>query len=299
MRRLLGLIGDAIQQSLTPALHEAEAAAHDIRCLYQLIDLERLGVGTEALPDLLCAAERMGFAGLNITHPCKQAVMPLLTDIAADAFELGAVNTVVFQDGERHGYNTDWLAFYNTLMDGLPDAALSRVVQLGAGGGGSATAYAALKRGAGEIRVVDVDGEKSRTLAERLNSIFGEGKASSIGDVAEALRGADGLIHATPTGMHGRPGLPLPAEILRRELWIAEIVYFPIETELLRVARSLGCRTLDGGRMAVGQAIEAFRLFTGIEPDEERMRRHFLSMIETRLSLAQPASDLPRPDAQP
>ena len=80
-------------------------------------------------------------------------------------------------------------------------------------------------------------------------------------------------------GMANHPGLPLPATMLHRELWVADIVYFPLETELLRVARGLGCRTLDGGNMATYQAVEAFRLFTQATPDAERMRAHFLSMV--------------------
>ena len=94
----------------------------------------------------------------------------------------------------------------------------------------------------------------------------------------QSVAKADGLIHCTPTGMAKLPGMPLPAEMLHPALWVAEIVYFPLETELLRVARGLGCRTLDGGGMAVFQAVGAFQLITGIEPDAERMRRHFLSM---------------------
>ena len=90
---------------------------------------------------------------------------------------------------------------------------------------------------------------------------------------------ADGLIHCTPTGMAKLPGMPLKAELLQGKHWVAEIVYFPLETELLRVARAKGCRTVDGGGMAVFQAVGAFRLFTGIEPDAERIRRHFLSMV--------------------
>jgi len=89
---------------------------------------------------------------------------------------------------------------------------------------------------------------------------------------------ADALIHATPTGVVKHPGLPLPAQLLRPALWVAEIVYFPLETELLREARRLGCRTMNGSGMAVFQAVEAFRLFTGIAPDAERMQRHFASM---------------------
>src|ERR1035438_6062635 len=94
VRLLLGLIGSGIQASLTPAMHEREAAEHGVLCLYQRIDLELLGLGPDALSDLLSAAEKMGFAGLNITHPCKQLVLPLLTDLSDDARALGAVNTV-------------------------------------------------------------------------------------------------------------------------------------------------------------------------------------------------------------
>jgi shikimate dehydrogenase len=100
-------------------------------------------------------------------------------------------------------------------------------------------------------------------------------------DLAAAMTDADGIIHATPTGMAKHPGLALDASLLRPELWLAEVVYFPLETELLRVAKGLGCRTLNGAGMAVYQAVLAFRLFTGLEADAERMQRHFLSMGET------------------
>src|SRR5262245_15355588 len=144
---LLGLIGAGIEASRSPAMHEAEAAAHGVRCIYQRIDLNGLGLGGEVLPDLLTAAERMGFAGLNITHPCKQAVMPLLTAISDHARAIGSVNTVVFDAGRRTGHNTDWCAFRRSCAEQLPDASFGRVVQLGAGGAGAATAYAVLDLG--------------------------------------------------------------------------------------------------------------------------------------------------------
>jgi shikimate dehydrogenase len=103
------------------------------------------------------------------------------------------------------------------------------------------------------------------------------GRVRAERDVGAALQGAEGLIHATPTGMHGHPGLPLPAALLRRDLWVVEVVYFPLETELLSAARQLGCRTLDGAGMAVSQAAEAFRLFTGLQADATRMRSVFES----------------------
>jgi shikimate dehydrogenase len=275
---LIGLIGAGIEASRTPSMHEREADALGLRYIYRRIDLEKLGLGADALPDLLLAAERMGFDGLNITHPCKQAVLPLLDELSDDARALGAVNTVVLREGRRIGHNTDWSGFAQAFERALPDAAKGRAVQLGAGGAGAAVAHAALVLGIAELAIFDIDPPRAQTLARQLGERFGSGRAVAPADLAGAMARADGLIHATPTGMASHPGLPLDESLLRPDLWVAEIVYFPIETELLRRARALGCRVMDGGGMAVFQAVEAFRLFTGIAPDGERMRRHFEAM---------------------
>jgi quinate/shikimate dehydrogenase (NAD+) len=275
---LCGLIGSGIQGSRTPPMHEREADEQGLRYIYKRIDLDQLGVGAEALPELLTAAERMGFAGLNITYPCKQSVIPLLHELSDDARSLGAVNTVVLKDGKRIGHNTDASGFAEGFRRGLPDVKKDRAVQLGAGGAGAAVAHAALTLGIKELTIFDVDSARSADLGTSLSARFGQGRAVGGTDLSAAMAAADGLIHCTPTGMAKLPGLPLPAELLRPAHWIAEIVYFPLETELLRVARSKGCRTLDGGGMAVFQAVGAFRLFTGIEPDADRMLRHFASM---------------------
>ncbi len=275
---LVGLIGAGIQASRAPALHEREGAEQGLRYVYKLIDLDQLALGQGALVELLTAAERLGFVGLNITHPCKQSVVPLLTDLSDDARALGAVNTVLFRDGRRVGHNTDWWGFAESFRRGLPGARLDRVLTLGAGGAGAAVAYAALKMGARRVSLFDLETTRASELADRLAALFGRGRAMVGTDLAEAMDQADGLIHATPTGMARYPGLPLPEQLLRPPLWIAEIVYFPLETELLRAAKRSGCRTLDGGGMAVFQAVEAFRLFTGCAADAERMLRHFASM---------------------
>ena len=275
---LVGLIGANIQASRTPAMHEREGTEQGLRYLYKLIDLEKLELGAGALPELLTAAERMGFAGLNITYPCKQSVIPLLTDLSDDARSLAAVNTVVLRDGQRVGHNTDWWGFAENFRRGLPDVIRDRVVQLGAGGAGAAVAHAALTLGVRQLTIFDLDAGRSQRLAADLAARFGKGRVITGTDLGGAMAQADGLIHATPTGMVKYPGLPLPAKFLRPRLWVAEIVYFPLETELLRSAKEIGCRTLNGGGMAVIQAAEAFRLFTGITPDTERMLRHFASM---------------------
>lgn len=275
---LVGLIGEGIQASRSPHLHEVEGRAQGLRYFYQLIDLNVLGKGPDALPELLAAAQVMGFAGCNITHPCKQAVIPHLDELSPDAAAMGAVNTVVFKDGKRIGHNTDWWGFAENFRRGLPGVPLQRAVQLGAGGAGAAVAHAALTLGVEQLAILDAGPARAEALAKQLCGHFGEGRAVVVKDLKQELASANGLIHATPVGMVGHPGLPLPAEYLHGGLWVAEVVYFPLETELLNVAGELGCRTLDGGGMAVFQAVEAFRLFTGITPDAERMVEHFTSM---------------------
>jgi shikimate dehydrogenase len=275
---LAGLIGAGIQASRTPALHEHEGDAQGLRYLYRLIDLDKLKLDSGALPDLLMAAERMNFTGLNITFPCKQTIIPLLDELSPEARGIGAVNTVVLKDGKRIGHNTDCLGFAEGFRRGLQGVALERVVQMGAGGAGAAVAHALLSEGVQLLSIFDVETSRAQSLADNLNQHFGVGRAVAGHDLPSTLAQADGLVNTTPMGMKKLPGMPVPVELLRGELWVAEIVYFPLETELLRNARALGCRTLDGGNMAVFQAVKAFELFSGVVPDAQRMLEHFQRM---------------------
>ena len=276
---LIGLIGSGIQRSLSPKMHEQEARHHGLQLHYQLIDLDRTGSGPGDLPVLLQAARTMGFAGLNVTYPCKQAIVPLLDDLSEEARAMGAVNTVVIRDGKLVGHNTDGSGWAWGFRRALPQADLSRVVLLGAGGAGAAIADAVLRLGATHLVIVDQDPQRAAGLAQQLNQLHGTGRASADADIGSALQGASGLIHATPTGMDKLPGLPLPASLLRPDLWVSEVVYFPLDTALLQTARKAGCATADGGGMAVGQAVGAFKLFTGIEPDPLRMDAHLRSLV--------------------
>lgn len=287
---LVGLIGAGIQRSLTPAMQEDEARAQGLRLHYQLIDLDSTGQGVEALPGLLAAVRTIGFAGLNITYPCKQAVIPLLDALSDEAAAMGAVNTVVLRDGRLVGHNTDGSGWRWGFERTLPGADLSRVVLLGAGGAGSAIAHAALRMGVQQLVLVDSDTARAGALAERLNQLYPGRRASFTPDVAAALTGASGLIHATPTGMDKLPGMPLPAALLHRGLWVSEIVYFPLETALLKAARAAGCAVVDGGTMAVGQAVGAFTHFTGLQPDAQRMDAHFRRLVAAR---AEPGATAP------
>ena len=278
---LVGLIGSGIGLSLTPAMQEEEARHHGLRLHYQLIDLDQTPGSSAQLQCLLSAARIMGFAGLNITYPCKQAVLPMLDELSPEALAMGAVNTVVVRGGRLVGHNTDGSGWAWGFARALPAADLGCVVLLGAGGAGSAIAHAVLGLGARQLRLVDVEPGRAQSLADTLNARHG-GRVSAHADAAQALHGATGLIHATPTGMAKLPGLPIPAALLRPALWVSEVVYFPIETELLKAARALGCRTVDGGTMAVGQAVGAFELFTGRRADPARMERHFHRLLAGR-----------------
>ncbi|MDZ5605392.1 shikimate dehydrogenase [Pseudomonas sp. RP23018S] len=275
---LAGLIGRGIQASRTPALHEREGDAQSLRYLYRLIDADRLQVPDSALPQLLEAAERTGFTGLNITFPFKQSILPLLDELSEEARGIGAVNTVVLRDGKRVGHNTDCLGFAEGFRRGLPNVSRRQVVQLGAGGAGSAVAHALLGEGVEQLLLFEVDAQRAQALIDNLSVRFGPGRAVLGEDLAQAVKVADGLVNTTPVGMAKLPGTPLPPALLHAGLWVAEIIYFPLETALLRHARALGCQTLDGGTMAVFQAVKAFELFSGRAADAARMQAHFAGL---------------------
>lgn len=278
---LVGLVGDGVMPSLSPYMHEREGDVQGLRYLYRPIDLHELDLPGSTIGDLLQSAYRMGFNGLNITHPCKQLVLDHLDEIAPDAAKLGAVNTVVIQDGRFIGHNTDFSGFAAALASGLPDAKLDRVVQLGAGGAGSAVAYALLTAGVQVLDLVDMDPQRGAERAAELAGFFPDRTitARTTAELPRLMPLADGLVHCTPVGMAAHPGVPLDMTLVEPRHWVADIVYRPIETELVREARAKGCEVLDGGRMAVGQAADAFRIFTGLEADAGRMRTHFLELI--------------------
>lgn len=278
-RVLLGLIGASIQKSLSPAMHEAEGDAHGLRIQYRLFDTDVLKLGDDALPRLLGAARLLGFAGVNVTFPFKQAVLPLLDGLSDDARAMHAVNTVVFRDGRATGYNTDATGFAWGFRHGLPGASTARVVLVGAGGAGSAVAHAMLGLGAAELRIVDQEPERAAQLARGAAARFPDRRIVTASSAAEALDGASGVINATPIGMTKIPGTPFDPALLHASQWVADCVYRPMDTALLVAARARGCRTLDGGGMNIGQAVDAFRLFTGLEPDAARMHRTFDRLI--------------------
>jgi shikimate dehydrogenase len=279
---LVGLIGRGIGASRSPVMHQREGMRLGMDYVYQLVDFDRLGLEDAALGAVIASAEELGFSGLNVTHPFKQSVLPFLTDLSPEAAAIGAVNTVVLRHGRRDGHNTDSWGFAESFRENMSDCSLRNVLQFGAGGAGAAVAYALLELGAERLAVCDMAAPRAIDLAERLNARFGDRVNARFGDrvtaredIDVAFADAAGVVNTTPIGMDKYPGLPFAAPLLSPRHWVAEIVYFPAETELLRLARQLGCRTLSGVAMAVNQAVRAFELFTGVVPDRAAMARYF------------------------
>lgn len=272
---LVGLIGNNILRSRTPRMHEVEGARQGLNYRYQIVDTAPVTKSGLGVAELVDAARLFGFAGLNVTYPFKQSIMPHLDEIAPDAARVGAVNTVVIENGRTCGYNTDCWGFARGFTLEMADAKRSTVLQLGAGGAGSAVAQALIDCGVEHLIVADLDGEKANVLAERLKDL--PAKVTTVSPVEIADLSFDGLVNTTPVGMDKAPGMPVPANVLDKDIWVADIVYFPLETELLRRARAAGRRTFSGAAMAVFQAVKAFELFTGLPADAEAMKATFNS----------------------
>lgn len=270
----IGLLGRGIGASLSPIMHRQEGERLGLDYHYHLIDFDALDLGNEHLGDVIDLLEKVGFRGVNITHPFKQAVLDHLNQLAPDAKEVGAVNTVLFDGDQRSGHNTDCWGFAESFRRGLPGAGRKRVLQIGAGGAGAAVARALVEVGVEQLLVFDTDATRSQGLATRMCEM-GYGVAA-VADVSSAAS-SDGIVNATPVGMDKYPGVPVDIELMHPGQWIADIIYFPRETVLIKRAEALGCATLPGAGMAIFQAVKAFELFTGRSPSAEEMTRTFQS----------------------
>ena len=276
-RCLVGLIGCNILKSLSPALHEDAFAAAGIKGHYHLMDFDILGDRTD-FARLFEAVRLGGFAGTNITYPFKEAVIPLLDEISPEAKQIGAVNTVVIgRDGRTRGENTDRIGFRRAFEETIGKAAVAgqRAVLVGAGGAGRAIAFALIDLGVATLSIHDKDHSRADNLAAELSAHAASIVFESAPDLASAMRGAAGAVNATPIGMHGYPGIPVPEDLIAAKQWIADAIYTPLETRLIANAKRKGCKVMTGGGMCVHQGAELFRAFTGISPDIARMRALF------------------------
>jgi len=277
-RLLVGLLGANIGKSLAPALHEDAAAAAGMIGHYHLMDVD--GPRMRTLPELFAAVRTAGFAGVNVTFPFKEAVIPLLDEVSPEAAEIGAVNTVVFDPaGRSTGHNTDRSGFRAAFLAAFgADAVRGKpVLQLGAGGAGRAVAFALRDLGVSSLQLYDRDTQRARNLSADLG-----GNCEVLEAPEPAAASVAGIVNATPIGMTGHDGLPMTPEVVQSHQVVADVIYTPLATEFLKAAKAKGARTMGGAGMCVHQAVRAFELFTGCVPDIARMDRAFLAAAAKR-----------------
>jgi shikimate dehydrogenase len=274
---LLGLIGSPIMSSAAPAMHGAAAEALGFRAHYRLIDTP--GADLSKLKTMLDGVRLLGFSGVNITFPYKEAIVPLLDALSPAAAAIGTVNTVVARQGKLTGYNTDSTGFAAAFSAVLGHPGEKPVALIGAGGVGRAIAFALAELGARALHIFDSDSAKANALAARLE---GRMAVRVCHNVAQALDGAGGVINGTPIGMLPSRETPVPPELLHAGLFVADAIYTPLWTPLLQAARAKGCRVMTGRELCIYQAADAFRLFTGFEGSRERIGAAFDAVIAKR-----------------
>ena len=270
------LVGHGISQSRTPAMHMAEGKAQNLNYQYDIFDVSMPPYKSLSLAQIINFAETEGYLGLNVTHPFKIEALSLVDELAPAAELIGAVNTIVFDDGRRIGHNTDYSGFSTAFHNQMADASKDHVLLLGSGGAGNAVALALMDNGVETLSVYDIAQDQAILMAERLSVARPDKKIRIIHNLRDLDAGEiDGVVNATPMGMDKYPGTAIKVENLSSETWVADIVYFPLETELLKQAKQHGCRVMSGAGMAICQAVDAFALITGLEPDMERFSRFF------------------------
>jgi shikimate dehydrogenase len=274
---LLGLIGSPIMSSAAPAMHEAAADAAGSSAQYRLIDVP--GADQARLKAMLDGVRLLGFSGVNVTFPYKEAIIPLLDALAPGAAVIGSANTVVVRDGKLTGHNTDATGFASAFKAVLGDPGDKPIALIGAGGVGRAIAFALAELGARALHIFDSDAGKANALSARLEARMA---VRVCRDVREALDGAGGVINGTPIGMLPNRDSPVPVNLLHKNMFVADAVYTPLWTPLLQAARAAGARVMTGRELCIHQAADAFRLFTGLEASRERIGAAFDAVIAKR-----------------
>ena len=283
-RILTGLLGAPIAQSAAPAMHERAAAALDLHCHYQLIEIT--GADRDELKLVLEGVRRLGFAGINVTFPYKEAVLDLLDELSPVAAKIGAVNTVVVRDNRLIGHNTDTTGFAHVIGPLVTASSHGAVAVIGAGGVGKAIAFALAGLGVTELRIFDTEHAKATRLAVQLG---GQAKISASHSVEDALRGVAGMVNGSPVGMLPSFGTPVPDAMLDAGMWVADAVYSPLWTPLLKAAKARGCAVMTGRELAINQAADAFELFTGLAPFTDEMGIAFDAVMAKRYAVSHAA----------
>ncbi len=265
----LGLIGDNIGKSQAPRLHRLAGVQNGCNVVYDSLIPREVGAEFDAL---FASLEPAGYRGVNVTYPYKERASAKVVIDDPLVRAIGAVNTVVFDDGGPHGFNTDYSGFiaaYHLIRGNAPPGP---VLMIGAGGVGKAVAFGLIALGVTEIRIADYDLDKAEALAEALRTARPDLVTSVSNSAEELAPGAEGLINCTPVGMVGYPGTPLARTAMQGAAWAFDAVYTPVDTQFLQDAEAEGLQIITGYELFIGQGVDAWRIFTGLPLDYERLR---------------------------
>ncbi len=279
--RVCGLIGYPVRHSLSPVMHNAAFKELNLPFIYVVFEVKK-----DELKDAIAGVRGLGIHGLNVTMPHKSAVMKYLDEIDPIAEGIGAVNTILNEEGKLKGYNTDSLGALKALEENGVELEGRKLLLIGAGGAGKAIAFQ-LAQKVEELIILNRTVEKAKVLAETLRERFGKrvvGEPLSEKFLKERLKQVDILINATSIGMH--PNVeesPVNPRWLRSDLTVMDIVYNPLETKLLREARAVGAKTINGIEMLIHQGAASFEIWTRHKAPIEVMRKAILEKISRGL----------------
>lgn len=267
----LGLIGDNIKPSQAPRLHREAGRLAGLEVSYELFIPPELG---KSFDEIFEEGRAAGMRGFNVTYPYKILAAARAEIDDPQVRRLGAINTIVFEEGQALGYNTDHSGFIAAWRSAFGKQNPGHTVILGAGGAGSAVAFGLAALGAPKLTIVDTDLARAGTLADALGGFAAEVVAIDRADAA--LREAEGVANCTPVGMVGKPGSPVDLSLLGPQRWAFEAIYTPLETEFSQAAKAAGLAVLGGYELFIHQGLDAFRLFTGRSVEEAALRAALL-----------------------
>ena len=266
----LGLIGDNILASQSPRLHRLAGSQNGVRVTYDRLIPARMQMPFDAL---FAHVAEAGYRAVNVTYPYKERAAAKVTVDDPLVRAIGAVNTVIFDAGGPHGFNTDHSGFILAYRWVRGEQPPGPVLMIGAGGVGKAIAFGLIALGLREIRIADRDLPKAQALADALRAARPDLVTRTGTDAAELAAGAAGIVNCTPVGMVGYEGTPLPRDRMRGAAWAFEAVYMPVDSQFLQDAAAEGLQVISGYELFIGQGLDSWALFTGLPLDEARLRR--------------------------
>jgi len=275
--RVCAVIGDPVEHSLSPAMHNAAFQKLGLNIVYVAFKVTK-----NELKYAISGARSLGFLGLNVTMPHKNAVISYLDEVDSTAEAIGAVNTIRNNQGKLAGYNTDGKGAMIALQESGVDPEEKKMLLLGAGGAAKAIAFQAVQE-VEELVILNRTPEKAEQLAELLFKKFGskvKGGALSVNVLKKEMKTADILVNATSVGMHPDVNMsPVPSDLLRRDLCVMDIVYNPLETKLVKDAKAVGAKVVLGLDMLLYQGAVSFEIWTNCPAPVDVMKKAALNKL--------------------